>query len=263
MRKLSWLLIGIISFLTFGCTTTGALYTWNIEPSSQQTENEYFSVTISPGDYSLNSDSFRAFNLIIKNKTSEDIEIDWNRTLYIENEQTNGGFMFEGILYKDRNNPKQADIIFAGADFKKTIWPNNLVSFYGGNWGHNEIPPGQNGAYVTIKVREKDIREKIILHMTKILVQDVQSQPLGSPKYEDWMGIGVDNTYGPLRVVKVNQNSAAYKIIQQGDIITAVNRRPISDIREYAVTVENLKDSTVLFLISRGGKSYYVTVKPK
>lgn len=263
MKKLSFLFIFIISFLFFRCATPGPLYTWKIEPFSQRFENEYFSSSLSPSDYSLTSDGFRAFNLKIKNKTSEDIEVDWNKTLYIENGQTNGGFMFEGVVYKDRNNPKQPDVIFVGTEFKKIIWPNNLVSFYGSSWDHNEIPQGQNGAYLTIRVKEKEIKEKIILNMSKVSIQETQSQPLEPPKYEDWTGIGVDDAYGFVRVVKVNQNGAAFSKIKEGDMIIEVNRKPIRNIHEYAIAIENLKGSSVLFLISRTGKSYYVAVKPK
>jgi hypothetical protein len=37
--------------------------------------------------------------------------------------------MFEGVIYKDRNNLKLPTIIFAGPKFEKIIWPNNLIFF--------------------------------------------------------------------------------------------------------------------------------------
>lgn len=158
-------------------------YTCVVEPSSQTVENEYFSATVSPamresGSYSfedssgkyLLSETYKAFNLYIKNKTHIDIELDWNKTLYIENGQTNGGFMFEGVIYKDRNNQKPPTIIFANSEFKKIIWPNNLVFFEPElGWGHKPIELGQNGVYLTIKVGEKEIKEKLLLNMSKAL----------------------------------------------------------------------------------------------
>lgn len=171
MKRIPFLFIFIILLINFGCVTPGPKYTWKIEPIIKGVENEYFSAYISPTDKDYFSGGYKAFDLIIKNKISEDVELDWNKTMYIENGQTQGGFMFEGIVYKDRNNPKQPDIIFAGTKFfKKTIWPNNLVSFRG-NWYRNEIPPGQNGIYLTIRIKGKEINEKIILNMSKVPIQ--------------------------------------------------------------------------------------------
>ncbi len=163
--------LGIFSvFLTFGCVTPGPKYIWKIEPYSQKVKNEYFSATISPTAYSSYRGGYEAFDLRIKNKSSVDIELDWNKTLYIENEKTNGGFMFEGVVYRDRNNPKHPDIIFAGSEFRKTIYPNNLVTFYEG-WHHYKIPSGQNGIYLTIRVKEKEINEKVVLNMSRVLLE--------------------------------------------------------------------------------------------
>jgi len=254
--------IAIIMLFTFGCASAGPKYTWKIEPFSQKVENEYFSASISPTAFDYTWNGYEAFELTVKNKTGLDIELDWNKTIYIENNQTKGGFMFEGVVYKDRNNPKPPDIIFAGADFKKTIWPNTLVSFYR-SWSHEIIPPGQNGVYITIKTNENEIKEKIILNMSKVLMQDIQSQPLGVAKYDDWAGIGVDDSIGFVRVVTVNSGGAAFSTILQGDIILEINRKRIRNVPEYIAAMEKLKGSSVLYLISRGVNSYYVVVKPK
>jgi hypothetical protein len=151
-----------------GCV--GPRYTWKIEPYRQSVENEYFSASISPTAFNNIWGGYQAFDLTIKNKTSGDIELDWNKTIYIENNQTKGGFMFEGVVYKDRNNPKPPDIIFSGSEFRKTIWPNALVSFYR-SWHHDAIPSGQNGVYLTVKIKDKEVKEKILLYMSRVPVQ--------------------------------------------------------------------------------------------
>jgi len=72
--------------------------------------------------------------------------------------------MFEGTVYRDRNNPKPPDVIFAGSTFSKTIWPSNLVHFSGGryaSWMHENMPAGENGVYLTIKVGGEEIRDKL------------------------------------------------------------------------------------------------------
>lgn len=67
--------------------------------------------------------------LVIRNKTNSNLEVNWNKTLFITNGQTSGGFIFEGVVYKDRNNQKAPDIVFANGSMTKTIWPNNLGIF--------------------------------------------------------------------------------------------------------------------------------------
>ncbi len=75
--------------------------------------------------------------------------------------------MFEGVVYMERNSPKQPDIIFANGDFAREIWPNILVDFAGG-WVSSPMPVGQNGIYLTIKTGDKEISEKIIINMIRV-----------------------------------------------------------------------------------------------
>jgi hypothetical protein len=139
-------------------------------------ENEYFKATILPagqkeGSYLYKEECncylknpYSAFLLRVENKTLKDLELDWNKTLFIENGKTNGGFMFEGIVYKDRNNPKPPDIIFGNSIFEKVIFPNNLVFFLSDmrpRWGHTPFHLGENGVYLTIKVDGREINQKL------------------------------------------------------------------------------------------------------
>ncbi|WP_456406715.1 hypothetical protein [Thiolapillus sp.] len=114
--------------------------------------------------------SCKAYLLTILNNTNKDIELDWNKTLYISSGKTSGGFMFEGVLYKDRNNRKPPDIIFPGQEFSKKIYPNKLVDYtsgkYGG-WVHYPIPAGENGAYVTLRIGEEEINKRLIVNITR------------------------------------------------------------------------------------------------
>lgn len=77
--------------------------------------------------------------------------------------------MFEGVVYKDRNNPKPPDVVFANGTLSKKIWPANLVSFssgrYGGGWQHSPMEPGQNGVYLSLLIDGKEINERMIMRM--------------------------------------------------------------------------------------------------
>lgn len=121
--------------------------------------NEYFEAHLTAGSDDL--------ILAVINKTPRDIEIDWNKTLYIDSGRTSGGFMFEGIVYSNRHAVKPPDIVFAKSSFTKTIYPINLVSYrpgkYGG-WEHGNIGYSQTGIYLTIKVGGVEVSEKIILN---------------------------------------------------------------------------------------------------
>lgn len=120
---LGTLTLSIILILS-GCATTG--YVWYSDPRTQQVDNQYFSAEISPISTTWGCE---AFCLSIRNKSHKNLELNWNKTLYIVNGQTSGSFMFEGVVYKDRNNPKPPDVIFPRATLIKAIWPNNLVYF--------------------------------------------------------------------------------------------------------------------------------------
>lgn len=155
-----------VIFILLGCAT-GPKFTWKIDPYQQSKDNQYYSVSISPTEYDDIWNGYTAFNLTVRNKTSEDIEIDWNKTLFIMADQTHGGFMYDGVLYKDRNNPKPPDVIFSGSEFRKTIYPNDLVRFLYRKWRNLAMPEGENGVYLTIRIKGNDLREKITINMVK------------------------------------------------------------------------------------------------
>jgi hypothetical protein len=157
----------LIALVLTGCVTSGPRDEWKIGPLTQTVENQYFSATISPAAFDYNRNGYEAFDLTIRNKTMSDIRLDWNETLYIENDKTRGGFMFAGMVYEDRNNPRPPDVIMASSEFRKTIWPNALVSFYS-RWSHELIPPGHNGVNLSIRLQDKEIHEEILLDMKRV-----------------------------------------------------------------------------------------------
>jgi hypothetical protein len=132
----------------------------------QTVDNNLYTIQLSPSEQ--NSYSYTAFILTIENKTDNDIDLIWDRTYYLNDGKTSGGFMFEGIVYKDRNNPKPPDIVFPHIKFQKTIMPNILVEFAsrGSGWVANAMPDGENGIYVTLIVNGKEVREKLTVNIS-------------------------------------------------------------------------------------------------
>ncbi|MBW2078236.1 MAG: hypothetical protein JRI71_11935 [Deltaproteobacteria bacterium] len=158
MKREALYFVGIALFLwtmTSGCAVTEkALF--KPVPAVQECSNEYYKANIEPIELR------KGFKLFIFNKTKQELELDWNRTYFIANGQTSGGFMFEGIMYKDRNNPKPPDIIFPKKLYVKAIMPNNLVEYKKG-WDHKSMGSGEYGVLLSIKVDEKEVREKMLI----------------------------------------------------------------------------------------------------
>lgn len=108
---------------------------------------------------------YSAFILNIKNNSNKDYEIDWNKTSFIKDGRTMGTFMYEGIVYKDRNAQKANDIIFANSTFSKKIFPNNYVQFDSYGWSHIGTGSGQQGVYLYIVDGSETIKQKILLNI--------------------------------------------------------------------------------------------------
>lgn len=74
---------------------------------------------------------------------------------------------------------------------------------------------------------------------------------------ENWTGITVNDE---LVVVLVNQHSPVYTKIKKGDKILEINRKPIRNRYTYYGVIQEHKGSKLLFLISRNGNMFFITV---
>lgn len=135
---------------------------WKSEPPSQISDNPYFSTQLSAD---CGTSGCKGFMLVIRNKTNKNLELNWNKTLYITGGQTSGGLMYDGVVYKDRNNPRPPDIVFPNGSLSKFVLPSNRVEFmsasYANGWYHNNMPQGENGVFLTMVVDGKEISEKL------------------------------------------------------------------------------------------------------
>jgi len=104
----------------------------------------------------------KMFELTLNNLTNETVEIDWNRSYYINNSKADGGLYFDGIVVAQRNNPRSPDIILPGTQFTKNLVPNNhlnLALFPLAHWETKTMVGPSQGVYLTIKTKTE---EKII-----------------------------------------------------------------------------------------------------
>jgi S1-C subfamily serine protease len=74
--------------------------------------------------------------------------------------------------------------------------------------------------------------------------------------------LGLSQTTG-LVVMQVERNSPAEEAgLKQGDIILEIDQVPAKDLEEFLSKIrEYNKGDTILFLIKRGGKTIYLTLK--
>jgi len=172
--KKTFYIISIIFLLGLSGCQSGKLYRFTDKPTN-----------ISTNEVSINFDtncsmsyyvSFcRDFTLSITNKTNSNIVINWNKTYYVRSNQTQGGFMYGGIQYVSRNNPRQNDVIFPNGSYTQKIFPNNLVDYSsasGSGWYHKSIPLGVNGIYLTLIINGKEVEYKLNSELKEKLVLD-------------------------------------------------------------------------------------------
>jgi hypothetical protein len=174
MRGLFPSVIAGLAFTT-GCASPPE---WKIDPDIATVDNELLTASIQPICHGwAGCDSFL---LRIVNKTDKDIEVNWNKTLYIRNGQTSGGFMFEGVMYADRNNNKPPDVVFKQSSFTKVILPSNLVTLdtgKGGGWRNIAMSNGSHGLYLTVVVSGKEISQRVELSIFGPPVGEIPSTP--------------------------------------------------------------------------------------
>ena len=135
-------------------------------PYESKVENDCYSATIS----TFSEDGLvKGFNLTIYNKTVKDIQIDWNNTLFIENESTNGTFVYEGVNFEKKYSYRKPETIWANDIYFVRIWPTNLLSYFpravcgtSPCWESAALDDnGQYGVYLTILSDGEPVCERL------------------------------------------------------------------------------------------------------
>lgn len=175
MKRCAGLIVSAVIAVTVlgGCMPRP--WIWKSDPAMQSVSNDFFDAQITPVWVTYGTKSFL---LTIKNKTEKTIELNWNKTLFISGGQTSGGFMYEGIIFAKRDEPKPNDVVFPKVVFQKEIWPNNLAKlapgefigkvYFEGGWGHWSMNAGVNGVFLTMVVDGKEINEKLTVDLSYI-----------------------------------------------------------------------------------------------
>ncbi len=161
-------LIVIPLVLFFTCCAPTKI--WTSYPVSQAIENDYYTAKFEPMKHDKNF--FDSFRLEVTNKTNKKMEIDWNKTRYIFNNQPYERFVFQGVTTENIND-LPPDIIPAGGILTKDISPLKMVGWKplkarhvdGPSFTRGPLPEGNNGIYLIIRQNGKEVRQKITLNI--------------------------------------------------------------------------------------------------
>ena len=176
MKKIAGFCLILLLLLLTECAPKTKIWTSN--PVIQTSGNQYYEAQVETlkRDKKREYNFFVLFRLTVKNRTEKNLEIDWNKTRYIYNGRTRGGFVFTGIKAEDiKNLTIPFDIVFPGHTFSKEIAPIKLIAWAplrDRSVGKDEsslspgiIPEGENGIFLVVRQNGQEIREKITLNI--------------------------------------------------------------------------------------------------
>jgi hypothetical protein len=104
-------------------------------------------------------DECKSFDLTLNNLTEDTLEIDWNRSYYLNNGRPDGGLYFNGIVITQRNNPRSPDVILPKSTFHRNLVPNkhfSLSMFPLAHWTISEFEGDSHGTYITLRSGGKE-----------------------------------------------------------------------------------------------------------
>ncbi len=167
--RYSYLLTALTLFLMLILLGSCVQYRHVATPRSKFPANPYFTAEIKPV---CKTYFCYSFILTVENKSNTELEIDWNRSYYIDRGASADGIMFKNLAFVDRHSPLPSDLIFAKSKLSKEIFPKILSGYkssqYSGRWTHERIPNGENGIYLTVYVAGKTYRHKVTVLMDRV-----------------------------------------------------------------------------------------------
>jgi len=118
-------------------------------------------------DFQLKTIDYLSYDLTVTNKTNQNAEIIWDKTMYInENNATNDGFMLgDETNYEDRDHQRKATTVFAKDSMKITLYPSCLANFRRA-WSHNYLPSGKTGVYLIAKVGDEVVTQRLYINIS-------------------------------------------------------------------------------------------------
>ena len=164
----------IVLVLWVGCAPTKSL--WRSEPEIRKIGNEYFDAQLSAY---CEKEGCSGFSLYLENKSHQDIDIDWSRTVYLKQGVESGGFIFEGIILRDRKDYQPLETVVAYGVLSKKIIPEMLTAngiapkklTYRGTGPQPFMGPGEHGIRLVVKAGGREISERLVIYILRMEVR--------------------------------------------------------------------------------------------
>jgi hypothetical protein len=142
MRKNAGLILFLLLVFVAGCAP-GPTISWKSAPEIQTASNEYCKAQLEPVTTGKGA-FFDAFRLMVTNRTDKDLEIDWNRTRYVE----------------------------SGITFSRVIFPHKKIAYapgYQRGWKLQGglLPEGENGIDLVVRQNGRVIRHRITVRIVE------------------------------------------------------------------------------------------------
>ena len=175
MKKLAFLVAKVLCLgvILAGCAGV-QVKGYSSDPSVQRVSSDSYEVELEP-QLREGQNFFATFRFSFTNKTSKELNIDWENTFYTLNGRQNGRFLWKGITWDGLKEVKAQPLIpvSAGDTLKTVIFPARLVgrsSAGGGSTGGvrytlGPLPEGANGISLIVKQNGKVLRQEIVVNI--------------------------------------------------------------------------------------------------
>jgi hypothetical protein len=169
-RTFHRVILGLVGLFVVGCLS---LPEWQVTPSAPDAHTKWVDIKVMPvldRQYAIDV-GYTGMVLEVRNKTNQDITINWDDTFYLQGGHANGGFSLQGTLGA---RLRGFDILLPRETFVTTIYPAILANPSGIstltdpklNWAHKPMPTGENGIDIKLRVGSEDLRERITFRIS-------------------------------------------------------------------------------------------------
>jgi hypothetical protein len=141
MSKRIYIISAVISMLLMGCAPQKVQKVYYSQPEIQKASNSAFDVQIEPEK--LDNPFYVAFMLTLRNKTTDALAINWDRTRYLHRGEDLGIFVFKGIDPESVKKGIPKEIVPVGKTLVKHISPYRLLAFR----FRENVRPGQSSFF--------------------------------------------------------------------------------------------------------------------
>lgn len=173
MKKLAFLVATVLylGVILAGCAGV-EVKGYSSDPPVQRFSSDTYAVELEP-QLREGQNFFASFRFSFTNKTSKELNIDWENTFYTLNGRKNGRFLWQGITWDGLKEVKAQPLIpvSAGDTLNTVIFPARLLgrstsrSQGGVQYTRGPLPEGANGIHLIVKQNGKVLRQEIVVNI--------------------------------------------------------------------------------------------------